>query len=93
MIVMARLEFPAEGELITSRGYVFRVEGAARRVDIAIDGDGWRSCRRDGDSWWLNWTGYSSGRHQAIVRTEPETGRDEIIQTRRFLVELPDEAG
>lgn len=87
------VEFPGEGERIASRGCVFHIEGPARRVDIAIDGDGWRSCRRSADHWSFSWSGYSSGRHQAIIRSEPETGQEPMIETRRFVVELPDEAG
>ena len=81
------VEYPREGELITSSRYTFHIDGSAR-VEIAIDGDDWRPCRRSDGYWCFDWSGYDSGRHQAIVRTAPLTG-EPATRTCRFLVELP----
>jgi hypothetical protein len=83
------VEYPQEGELITSQSYTFRIDGAAPRVEIAIDGGDWRPCRRSDDYWWFDWSDYDSGRHQAIVRSAPRPGEDCVTRTRRFVVEFP----
>ena len=83
------VEYPQEGELITSSSYTFRIDGSAPRVEIAIDGGDWRPCRRSDDYWWFDWSDYDSGRHQAIVRGAQRAGQELVAGTRRFLVELP----
>jgi hypothetical protein len=83
------VEYPQEGELITSPSYTFRIDGAAPRVEIAIDGGGWSSCRRSDDYWWFDWSDYDSGRHQAIVRSAPRAGQESATRICRFVVELP----
>ena len=83
------VEYPQEGELITSSSYTFRIDGSAPRVEIAIDGGDWRPCRRSDDYWWFDWSDYDSGRHQAIVRSAQRTGLEFATRTCRFLVELP----
>ena len=83
------VEYPQEGEIITSSSYTFRIDGNAARVEIAIDGGDWRSCRRSDDFWWFDWSDYDSGRHQAMVRVAPPAGQESAARTCRFLVELP----
>lgn len=83
------VEYPQEGELITSPSYTFRIDGSLPRVEIAIDGGDWRPCRRSDDYWWFDWSDYDSGRHQAIVRGAPRAGQEYATRTCRFLVELP----
>jgi hypothetical protein len=82
------VDYPQEGEVITSPRYTFRIDASAPRVEIAIDGGDWRSCRRSDDYWWFDWSGYDSGRHQAIVRGAPQAEMDSASRTCRFLVEL-----
>lgn len=82
------MDYPQEGELITSPSYTFRIDAAAPRVEIAIDGGDWTPCRRSDDYWWFDWSGYESGRHQAIVRSAPQPGHEGATRICRFLVEL-----
>ena len=83
------VEYPQEGELITSPSYTFRIDGSGPRVEIAIDGGDWRPCRRSDDYWWFDWSDYDSGRHQAIVRSAPPTGQESVMRVCRFIVEKP----
>jgi hypothetical protein len=87
---MARIavDYPQEGERITSPRYRFHIEGPEGPVEIAIDGAPWVSCRGGNGFWWYDWSGYESGRHQASVRGETRDGRDAAPSTRRFVVEL-----
>jgi hypothetical protein len=78
------VEYPQEGEVITSPSYAFCIDAAAPRVEIAVDGGGWSSCRRSGGYWWFNWSGYESGRHQALVRA----GSEGEARACRFVVDL-----
>jgi hypothetical protein len=87
------VEDPQEGELIRAPAYAFRIEADAPRVEIAIDGDDWRPCRRNDGYWWYEWSGYESGRHQAMVRGETRAGREAALRSCRFLVELPSAQG
>jgi hypothetical protein len=90
--IAPRIEYPREGEIITSSRYIFRIDASAR-VEIAVDGGDWRSCRRSDDYWWFDWSDYDSGRHQAIVRSVPHTGQEPATRTCRFLVELSGSRG
>lgn len=83
------VDYPQEGEIVASPRYTFRIDANATRVEIAIDGGDWTSCRRRDDYWWYDWSDYESGRHQAIVRGAPQEGAEPVARTRRFLVELP----
>lgn len=80
------VEYPQEGEIITSPSYTFRIDASAPRVEIAIDGGGWSPCRRSDDYWWFDWSDYESGPHQAVVRGAEH---DHPARICRFLVELP----
>ena len=83
------MDYPQEGEVVTSPSYSIRIAAAAPRVEIAIDGGGWTSCRRRDDYWWFDWSDYDSGPHQALVRAAPQPGPEPPARVRRFLVELP----
>lgn len=83
------IEYPQEGEVITSPSYSFRIAAAAPRVEIAIDGGGWTSCRRSDDYWWFDWSDYEPGIHQAIVRGSPASEPAPPAGVRRFVVEVP----
>lgn len=86
------VDYPEEGEVIVSSRYTFCIDGAAARVEIAIDGGDWRPCRRADDYWWYDWSDYDSGRHQAIVRAAARHGQDPSERVCRFRVELPERA-
>lgn len=83
------VEYPQEGEIITSPSYTFRIAASAPRVEIAIDGGGWSPCRRSDDYWWFDWSDYDPGRHQAVVRGAPPAEQDQPARICRFLVEFP----
>ena len=83
------VEYPQEGEVVSSSRYTFRIDADAPRVEIAIDGGDWRSCRRSDEYWWFDWSDYESGRHQAMVRGAPRPGGEQAARTCRFVVELP----
>lgn len=78
--------YPGEGEVLDSSRCRFLIDAPDRRVEIAIDGEGWRSCRRGGGYWWFDWAGFEPGRHQALVRCEGPRGGEDSILSRRFLV-------
>jgi hypothetical protein len=78
------VDYPQEGELISARGYTFRIAGQALNVEVAIDGDEWRPCRPAQGYWWFDWSGYASGRHQMLVRGRPEAGAGYTFRTCRF---------
>jgi hypothetical protein len=84
------IEYPGEGEIIDSPSYSFRIDAAAPRVEIAIDGGGWTSCRRRDDYWWFDWSDYEPGPHQAIVREAPGPGPAPAADVRRFFVGAPE---
>lgn len=67
--------YPAEGEAIEPSRCRFLIEASERPVEIAIDGDGWRPCRRGDGVWWFDGSGLAPGRHQALIRCEGPGGR------------------
>lgn len=78
------VDYPQEGELISSRGYTFRISGQARTVEVAVDGDEWRPCRRASGVWWFDWSGYAPGRHQILVRARTNDRDGYTFRTCRF---------
>lgn len=83
------VDYPKEGELITSPDYVFRIGARpTHAVEISIDGGEWQPCRQAGGYWWFDWSGYKAGKHQAAARIQPENGDKATLETRRFRVEL-----
>jgi hypothetical protein len=85
------LDYPQERESVISPEYTFRVAArAATRVEISIDDGAWRPCRPAEGYWWYDWSGYMSGRHQAVARIQPQNdGQKATSRTCRFRVELP----
>jgi len=84
------IEYPGEGEIIDSPTYSFRIDAQSPRVEIAIDGGGWTSCRRGDEYWWFDWSDYEPGLHQAIVREAPDAGPAPPSGVRRFVVGRPE---
>ena len=81
------VDYPFEGETIGSSRCTFQIDAPGRGVAIAIDGDGWRSCRRSDGRWWYDWSCGEPGRHQAIVRCEGPAGAEPAYRVCRFTVE------
>jgi hypothetical protein len=81
------VDYPHEGEILSSAACTFLIDAPARGVEIAVDGDDWLPCRR-GDGYWRHdslFTG--SGRHQAVVRCAGSGDAEPAILVRRFVVE------
>lgn len=78
--------YPGEGEVLDSSRCRFLIDAPDRPVEIAIDGEGWRSCRRGDGHWWLDWAGLEAGWHQVLVRCEGPRRDGETSLTCRFLV-------
>ena len=81
------VDYPHEGERISSSHCTFQIDAPERSVVIAIDGDGWRCCSRRDGRWWYDWPCGEPGRHQAIVRCEGAAGAAPLDRICRFLVE------
>ena len=85
------LDYPKERERVISPDYTFRIEAKeASLVEISIDDNVWQPCRQADGYWWYDWSGYMSGKHQAVARIQAQNdGQQSTSQTRRFRVELP----
>lgn len=84
------VDYPREGEKITSPDYAFRVgAGAPGTVEISIDNGEWRPCRQAEGYAWYDWSGYKAGKHQVVARVQAQNGQKATSETCRFLVELP----
>jgi len=85
------VDYPQERERVISPEYTFRVAArAASRVEISIDQNEWRPCRQAAGYWWYDWSGYMSGKHQAVARIQPQNdGQKATSRTCHFRVELP----
>lgn len=78
--------YPSEGEEVDAPRFRFLIEAPERPVEIAIDGGGWRSCRRSDGLWWFEQGGLQPGRHQALIRCRGTAGRAEARRACRFRV-------
>lgn len=83
------VEFPEEGEIVTSSHYNFRIWAAdARGVSISVDGGPWLACHSDVGYWWCEWSGYANGRHWVAARMQDENRRLISARPQRFQVDL-----
>lgn len=91
--VRTSIDFPTEGELVTSTHYTFRIQAPinAEKVEICVDGSPWQLCRYASGHWWYDWSGYFSGEHEVVVRVLPFDSRNYLLCTRRFRAELGQE--
>jgi hypothetical protein len=63
------VNYPQEGEIITSGHYTFRIlTSAMENVDVSIDGKEWQPCRECVGFWWYDWSGYGAGAHTIVAR-------------------------
>ncbi|MDD5304965.1 MAG: hypothetical protein PHS14_17850 [Elusimicrobia bacterium] len=65
------------------------LDSSIEGLELSIDGGAWQPCRRCDGCWSFDWTGYQSGRRQAVVRVRPRRSEKEPRQTCLFLVDLP----
>ena len=82
------LDFPQEDEMIVGSNYTFRIGTAGQTllVEVGIDRDPWKPCRRDSGYWWYDWSGFTPGYHLVRARTHTQDGRVEMTLLRRFKV-------
>lgn len=84
----AVLDHPREGEIITAQNYTFRVgaTGDIARVEISINAGPWQPCRNSVGYWWYDWSGYTGGRYQAVVRAQAKDGQVFTSEPYKFQV-------
>lgn len=82
------IEFPQEGEVVTSSEYTFRiaVPFAADKVELSLTGGDWQPCREAVGLWWFDWDGYQPGKYSAKARMVRD-GKTIDSSERRFTVE------
>jgi hypothetical protein len=89
IVPLISVDHPKRKERILSPEYAFRVETSSPdAVEISIDGEDWRPCRRAVGYWWYDWSGYRSGMHQAVFRLRPRGEEKTPTQTCLFRVDL-----
>lgn len=88
------LDYPRQGEIVTSQGYTLRITTLepAESVDVCIDQGTWRPCRKSVGYWWYDWSGYESGVHDVKCRAKFRSGRTEVGPSLRFHVDVKDRA-
>jgi hypothetical protein len=57
-------------------------------VEVSIDDAGYKPCRRAGNSWWYDWSGYCSGDHELTARVHLANGHHHTSEHRYFNDEL-----
>lgn len=84
------IEYPRHEETIESNHYTFRVAAmpGAKSVEVSVNESGWLPCRKSGEFWWYDWSGYGSGEHGIAARAQLADGRYLMTETRFFKVEL-----
>jgi hypothetical protein len=84
------VDFPQEGEAVTSSQYTLRIAAGQnlRGIEVSINGASWQPCRAAGGYWWFDWQGYASGPHVLLARGESETGKKAISHRREFSVKF-----
>lgn len=84
------IDYPRANETIKSDKYTFRVEAmeGATNVEVSIDDAAFEPCRRDGNSWWYDWSCYGSGDHEMTARVHLANGHHHATEHRDFTVEL-----
>jgi len=89
---MTRLsvDFPRQGERITSPTYAVRVTAPAdaRVVEVSLDQGPWQPCRDSVGHWWYDWADYSSGEHEVIARIITRGGERLSCEPHEFFVDL-----
>lgn len=84
------IEYPRHEETIESNHYTFRVAAmpGAKAVEVSVNESAWMPCRKSGEYWWYDWSGYASGEHGLAARVELADGRQLVTENRFFKVEL-----
>jgi hypothetical protein len=65
------VDYPQEGEILTSPGYTLRVStSAVENVQISIDGRDFQPMRESVGFWWYDWNNYGAGAHTLVARIQ-----------------------
>jgi len=85
------LDYPQQGEKITTPGYSLRAGtvGDVEKVEISLNQGPWLACRYSVGYWWYDWCGYAEGRQQAEVRAYLRNGNTVSDGPVRFQVAFP----
>ena len=63
------VDYPQEGEIVTTPTYTLRVStSAVENVQISIDGRSFEPMRESVGFWWYDWSGYGAGAHTVVSR-------------------------
>ena len=64
------MDYPQAKEIITSPHYTFRFDPSpeTESVEVSIDDGPWQACRKSGQYFWFDWTGFASGHHAIVAR-------------------------
>jgi len=84
------VDYPLQGETITSRQYTYRIAApeTAESVDISINQGPWLACRNAAGYWWYDWAGYCNGKYEVIARIPGKNGRWTMTLPNEFSVLL-----
>ncbi|HAM36570.1 MAG TPA: hypothetical protein DEB40_14760 [Elusimicrobia bacterium] len=80
------LDYPTEGEVITSASYTFRISAPKNgdKIEVSINQGEWLPCRQEGGYWWYDWSGYEPGEYQIRARMHAADGKMKLTMLRRF---------
>ncbi len=65
------VDYPQEGEILTSPSYTLRVStSAVENVHISVDGRDFQPMRESVGFWWYDWANYGAGAHTLVARIQ-----------------------
>ena len=67
------IDYPRLGEKVRRGHYAIRISAPAGECHVAIDGDCWRSCRREAGFFWYDWSP-APGAHHIVARNRVDNG-------------------
>jgi hypothetical protein len=68
------IDFPREGERITSGHYAVRISAAVPAVEVSVNSGPWHKCRHSVGFHWFDWANSSKGSHRLIARVVSPDG-------------------
>lgn len=85
-VIQVFVDYPQEGEKITSNVYTVRVGTSpqAAKVEISIDGGPWLVCRNASGYWWHDWICFECGDHRVVARATLSDGTTVKSKPRAF---------
>jgi hypothetical protein len=81
------IDYPLEGEIVTSAAYTFRITAdEPRSVEVSTDGKTWQPARESVGHWWYDWSGTQSGPCTLVARMKSSGGKSLKSKPRQFTV-------